>query len=101
MKIHSNLRAGMTFAECDAQRNRMKWAAQSGDCSALNSYATQLPSYPVQPSYPTQLPSYPVQPSYPTQLPSYPPAYYPPSQPVQGGGYYGGVWYGDRSGTCG
>jgi hypothetical protein len=88
MKIHSNLRAGMTFAECDAQRNRMKWAAQSGDCSALNSYATQLPSYPAQPSYPTN-------------LPSYPPAYYPPSQPVQGGGYYGGVWYGDRSGTCG
>jgi hypothetical protein len=88
MKIHSNLRAGMTFAECDAQRNHMKWAAQSGDCSALNSYATQLPSYPAQPSYPTN-------------LPSYPPAYYPPSQPVQGGGYYGGVWYGDRSGTCG
>jgi hypothetical protein len=88
MKIHSNLRAGMTFAECDAQRNRMKWAAQSGDCSALNNYATQLPSYPAQPSYPTN-------------LPSYPPAYYTPSQPVQGGGYYGGVWYGDRSGTCG
>jgi hypothetical protein len=88
MKIHSNLRAGMTFTECDAQRNRMKRAAQTGDCSALN-------------SYPTNLPSYSVQPSYPTNLPSYPPAYYPPSQPAQGGGYYGGVWYADRSGTCG
>ena len=26
MKIHSNLRAGMNFAECDAQRNYMKRA---------------------------------------------------------------------------
>ena len=94
MKIHSNLRAGMNFAECDAQRNYMKRAAQSGNCAALNNNVSQ-------PSFPTQLPSYPVQPSYPTNLPSYPPAYYPPSQPVQGGGYYGGVYYADRSGTCG
>jgi hypothetical protein len=89
MKIQTNLHAGMTFTECDAQRNYMKFAAQTGNCSALN-------GYPTQPSYPTQLPSYPVQPSYPSQLPSY-----PPSQPVQGGGYYGGVYYADRSGTCG
>jgi hypothetical protein len=93
MKIQCNLRAGMTFAECDAQRRYMKQAAQSGNCAALNNNVWQ-------PSYPTQLPSYP-QPSYPTNLPSYPPAYYPPSQPVQGGGYYGGVWYPDRSGACG
>jgi hypothetical protein len=93
MKIHSNLRAGMTFAECDDQRNYMKRAAQTGNCSALNNNVWQ-------PSYPNNLPSYPVQPSYPTNLPSYPPSY-PPSQPVQGGGYYGGVWYADRSGTCG
>jgi hypothetical protein len=92
MKIQSNLRAGMTFAECDAQRNSMKYAAQTGNCAALNSNAWQ-------PFYPTQLPSYPVQPSYPTNLPSYPPSQ--PVQPVQGGGYYGGVWYADRSGTCG
>jgi len=85
MKIHSNLRAGMSFSECDAQRNRMKWAAQSGNCSALNNFTSQ-------PSYPTQLPGYPVQPSYPT---------YPSNQVVQGGGYFGGVYYADRSGSCG
>jgi hypothetical protein len=91
----------MTFEECNAARNYMKQAAQSGNCAALNwrppqaSYPTNLPSYP-QPSYPTQLPSYPQQPSYPTQLPSY-----PPSQPVSGGGYYGGVYYSDQSGICG
>ncbi len=76
MKIKSNLRAGMTFAECDAQRNYMKQAAQSGNCSALYT--------PVQ------------QPSYPTQLPST-----PPSQPTAGGGYYGSLYYPDRSGACG
>ena len=85
MKIHSNLRAGMTYTECDAQRNYMKNAAQTGNCSALNRNVWQ-------PSYPTQLPSYPVQTTYPT---------YSPNQPSQGGGYYGGVWYADRSGTCG
>ena len=84
MKIKSNLRAGMTFAECDAQRNYMKQAAQSGNCSALN-------WQPPQTSTPTQLPSYPSS-SYPTQL---------PSQPAAGGGYYGGLYYPDRSGACG
>ena len=81
MKIQSNLRAGMTFAECDVQRNYMKQAAQSGNCSAFNWH--------------------PQQPSYPTNLPSSPPTYYPPSQPASGGGYYGGVYYPDRSGSCG
>ena len=52
MKIKQNLRAGMTFAECDAQRNYMKQAAKSGNCSALN-------WSPPQTSTPTQLPSYP------------------------------------------
>ena len=84
MKIKSNLRAGMTFAECDAQRNYMKQAAKSGNCSALN-------RSPPQTSTPTQLPSYPST-SYPTQL---------PSQPAAGGGYYGGQYYPDQSGACG
>ena len=75
MKIKSNLHAGMTFAECDAQRNYMKQAAQTGNCSALNQPVTN--------------------PGFPTQLPSPPPA----QQPI-GGGYYGGVYYPDRSGWC-
>jgi hypothetical protein len=81
MKIKSNLRAGMTFAECDAQRNYMKQAAKTGNCAALGQTVQQ--------------------PSYPTQLPSYPTTSYPPSQGVAGGGYYGGVYYGDQSGICG
>lgn len=81
MKIKSNLRAGMTFAECDAQRNYMKQAAKSGNCSALNWNPPQTSS--PQPSYPTQLPSY------------------TPVQPVAGGGYYGGVYFADQSGICG
>jgi hypothetical protein len=87
MKIKCDLRAGATFGECDAQRNYMKQAAQRGDCSALNRY------YPST-NYPSQLPSQP---------PAYrPPVYTPPSQlPTQGGGYHGGVYYPDRSGSCG
>ena len=85
MKIKSDLRAGMTFAECNIARNAMKQAAQSGNCAAL---------------------SWSSQPTNPTQLPSQPPVYYPPvsnlpSQPVAGGGYYGNAYYPDRSGACG
>ena len=82
MNIKSNLRAGMTFEECDAQRNYMKQAAQAGNCAALNLGSPQT--------------------SYPTQLPSTPPqTYYPPVQTAPGGGYYGGVYYQDQSGMCG
>lgn len=80
MKIHSNLRAGMTFAECNSARNAMKQAAQTGNCAALNWDTNQA--------------------VYPTQLPSYPPAAVQPVQPA-GGGYYYGVYYPDRSGSCG
>ena len=85
MKIKTNLRAGITFQECDARRNYMKQAVQSGNCGALNQGVQQ--------------------PSFPTQLPSPPPVYSPPSYPAQsqpaaGGGYYGGTFYPDRSGWC-
>lgn len=88
MNVKSNLHAGMTFAECTAQRNYMKQAAQTGNCQALNQS--------FQPSFPTQLPSPPtVQPSFPTQLPSPPTA----QAPIVGG-YYGGTYYSDKSGWC-
>jgi hypothetical protein len=89
MKIKTNLRAGMTFQECDSRRNYLKQAAQSGNCGALGQVVQQ--------------------PSYPAQLPSPPPVYYPPSQspsypaqsqPAAGGGYFGGTFYPDRSGLC-
>ena len=69
MKIKSDLHAGMTYAECDAQRNYWKNMAKSGYCTGYNP----------QP---------------------YPPAPYPP-YPPSGGGYVNGVYYPDRSGTCG
>ena len=73
MKIKSDLRAGMTFEECDIQRDKMKAAAQAGKCSYLN------PPTPYPPTKPT----------------------YPPTTPTTGGGYYGGVYYPDRSYSCG
>ena len=91
MKVKCNLRAGMTFPECDVQRDYMKRAAQSGYCAALGQGSQQ-------PSYATQLPSTP--PAYVTQQPSTPPAYPPPSQSSAGGGYFAGAFYPDRSGTC-
>lgn len=71
MNIKSNLRAGMSFQECDYQRNYYKQAYQTGNCSVLNQPANN--------------------PGYVTQLPSY--------QPV--GGDFRGVFYPDRSGSCG
>jgi hypothetical protein len=76
MKIKSDIHAGMTYAECDSQRNYWKSMAQSGHCTGYN-------------------------PPVPYPYPPYPP--YPPSPtyPTTGGGYVGGVYYPDRSGTCG
>jgi hypothetical protein len=88
MKIKTDIRAGMTFEECDAQRNYWKSQAQSGYCDA---YVTYPPGY-----YP---------PGY------YPPGYYPPPtgastvpagacpsqwasglvEESSGGGYYGQI----------
>ena len=35
MKVKSDLRAGMTFEECDQQRNYWKEMYQTGNCSAV------------------------------------------------------------------
>jgi hypothetical protein len=78
MKIKSDLHAGMTYTECDAQRNYWKSMAKSGKCNAY---------YPPTTYPPTTYP--------PT---TYPPTTYPPSG---SGGYVNGVYYPDYSGTCG
>jgi hypothetical protein len=80
MKIQSNVHAGMTYEECDAQRNYWKGMAQSGHCTGVNPYPP-YPPYPPNPYPPTP----------------YPPTPYPPS----GGGYVNGVYYPDYSGYCG
>jgi hypothetical protein len=78
MKIKSNVHAGMTYQECDAQRNYWKKMAQSGKCNAYYPPASYPPTY-------------------------YPPTYYPPTYPPtsSGGGYVNGVYYADMSGSCG
>jgi hypothetical protein len=72
MKIQTSLRAGMTYDQCDAQRNYVKGLVASGKC--------------VVGPYP------------PNPYPPYPPQPVPPSP---SGGYVNGVWYPDKSGTCG
>jgi crotonobetainyl-CoA:carnitine CoA-transferase CaiB-like acyl-CoA transferase len=49
MKIKSDVHAGMTYAECDAQRNYWKSMAQSGHCTG---YGPQPPYYPPYNPYP-------------------------------------------------
>jgi hypothetical protein len=73
MKIKTDLKAGMNFAECDAQRNYWKNLVQSGKCI--------YNPYPPNPNPPNPNPPY------------------PPPNP-SGGGYVNGVWYADRSGWC-
>jgi hypothetical protein len=80
MKVQSNICAGVTFEQCDAQRNYYKGLVQSGKCVAN--------PYPPYPYPPNPYPPYPPYPPKPTPAPS-------------GGGYVGGVWYPDRSGSCG
>ena len=84
MKIQSDLHAGMTYTECDVQRNYWKSMAQSGKCNAYYPPTNYPPTY-----YP---PTY-----YPPT--TYPPTTYPPTS--TGGGYVNGVYYSDMSGACG
>jgi hypothetical protein len=70
MKIKSDVRAGMTFAECDSQRNWYKNQVKSGRCNS-----------PVPNPQPWPQPQ-------------------PQPQP-NGGGWVGGVWVSDQSGSCG
>jgi hypothetical protein len=83
MKIKSDIHAGMTYEECDAQRNYWKNMAKSGSCAAYYPPATY---YPPSTYYPPA--------TY------YPPTTYPPA-PTASGGYVNGVYYPDKSGTCG
>ncbi len=80
MKIKTNISAGMTFEECDAQRDW--WKTQAG---MMEEYYNGNVYYP-----PTGL-------WYPC---SGTPAPAPAPIPT-GGGYVDGVWYPDMSGTCG
>jgi len=78
MKIRSDIHAGMTFAECDVQRDCWKQQAELMEKYANGSGS--VPSGLVFPPY--------------TCSGTTPP---PPS----GGGYVNGVYYPDKSGVCG
>ena len=78
MNIRSDLRAGMTYTECDQIRNYWKQMAQSGNCS----YTPQPPATGTTPP---------------------PTTTYPPTTSGQAnccGGYAGGKYYPDYSGYC-
>jgi hypothetical protein len=91
MKIRSNIYAGKQFSACDIQLKNLQRAINQGDCSGYDGYVSE-PSY----NYLYQQPSY----SYTT------PSYLPPVQSLTtsgntGGGYVDGVYFADRSYTCG
>jgi hypothetical protein len=84
MKIRSDIHAGMTFAECDVQRDCWKQQAE-----LMEKYANGSGSIPSG----LQFPPYTCSGSTP-----------PPSgggYPTSGGGYVNGVYYPDKSGVCG
>ena len=78
MKIKTNVYAGMTFEECDVQRDWWKQQAE-----LMNKYYSDSSTRP------------------PAGL------WFPcsgsttPTPSTQGGGYVNGVWYPDMSGACG
>ncbi|MBP1692212.1 MAG: hypothetical protein H6Q37_95 [Chloroflexi bacterium] len=85
MKIKTNVCAGMTFEECDAQRNWWKQQA-----NMMESYANSTATYPPSGLW------------FPCQTQPYPPAPPPtPPTPTTCGGYVNGVCVPDVSGTCG
>jgi hypothetical protein len=49
MKVQSDIRAGMTYNECDAQRNSYKALVQSGHCTGLLPNPPQPQPYPPYP----------------------------------------------------
>ena len=80
MKVHTDLRAGMSFDECDAQRNYWKQAAQTGNCNAVLADMNR----------PTTPPPTTTTPPPPTS-----------STGQSGCSWVNGVYYADMSGTCG
>ncbi len=79
MKIRSDIHAGMTFSECDVQRDCWKQQAE-----LMEKYANGSGSIPSGLQFPP----------YTCTGSSYQP--YP-----SGGGYVNGVYYPDKSGVCG
>lgn len=79
MKIRSDIHAGMTFAECDAQRDCWKKQAE-----LMEQYANGSGSVPSGLTFPPYTCSSSSGQTYPS-----------------GGGYVNGVYYPDKSGVCG
>ena len=109
MKIRTNLSAGMTFEECDAQRNWWKEQAYLMQTYAIGDSTTPpaglwLPSSGSgsSPTYPTSGGGYVNGVYYADQSGvcggTVPPTGTTP--PTSGGGYVNGVYYSDKSGTC-
>jgi hypothetical protein len=90
MKIRSSIHAGKQTSACALELKSLQRAIKQSDCSGYGGYVSE-------PSYYYQQPSYS---AYST------PSYSPPVQSLQtsgntGGGYVDGVYFADRSYTCG
>jgi hypothetical protein len=110
MKIRTNILAGMTFAECDAQRSWWKQQAQ-----LMEQYANNVNAGPPSglwlASGGTSVPpatgsgGYVGGVYYPDKSGvcggSVPPPTTPKPPTTTGGGYVGGVYFPDKSGVCG
>lgn len=88
MKIKTNLYAGMTFEECDKQRDWWK-----NQANMMESYYNSSSYYPPSGLW------FPCMgnPPYGGGGGTTP----PPTPPPSGGGYVNGVWVPDMSGYCG
>jgi hypothetical protein len=88
MKIRTDVLAGMTFEECDAQRNWWKYQAQ-----LMESYGGNRSMTPPPDLWFPCMGNPPVPGSGSGSTP-------PPTTLPAGGGYVAGVWVPDKSGTC-
>jgi len=102
LKIKSDIHSGQTFQQCDQVRNWWKEQAHLAGKWAKN--PSQIPAglyvpgvtNVVPPAYPPVAP-----PSTPPTAPATPPTTPPSGNPTTCGGYVNGIYYPDRSGSCG
>lgn len=95
MKIRTDIRAGMTFQDCDRIRNY--WKQQSALMQQYSKTCIQPHGLFLPPAVYNNEPG--IQPTPPT--PPVPPTPPMPGPVTSGCGWVNGIYYADRSGVCG
>jgi hypothetical protein len=103
LKIKSDIHSGQTFQQCDQVRNWWKEQAHLAGKWAKN--PNQIPAglyvpgvtNVVPPTYPPVETAPPTTPTTPPTAPTTPSS----GHPTTCGGYVNGIYYPDRSGSCG